>query len=224
MSSRLRLALAGFFLIFALVTWILNSGESQSEFAIKAEKISHQLTFSKSSERNSTPASHAEPSIQIGATVSGHSALTNNSDIIIAFPRAASKPNESSIASHALPSTRVGQSGLSIAAEATQPPADGSKALGAMPIWEIEEGLPLPLVLSGGNSGRTDAMKAANESITQKFEQDITTGRTDAPEVVVTDEVWVNAKSNADGIFKILYGDAVYNARGMEAASSGLNQ
>lgn len=91
-------------------------------------------------------------------------------------------------------------------------------------IWEIDEGLALPLVLSGKSPSRTDAIIAANEAIAKKFEQDIAPGQEAASEVLVTDEVWVNAKSNADGIFKILYGDAVYNARGMEAASSGIKK
>lgn len=210
--------------MFALVTWLLNPLESQSESAIKTENKQPQLAFLESSQKTDGPVSHAEPSMKVISTLSGHSVRVGNADTITEFPGVIAPLNTSALSSHSQPLARAGQDGLSGGAVSTQPAAEGSRALLAAPVWEIDEGLPLPLVLSGGNSGRTEAMKAANESIAQKFEQDITTGGTDAPEVLVSDEVWVNAKSNADGIFKILYGDALYNARGMEAASSGLKQ
>ena len=85
-------------------------------------------------------------------------------------------------------------------------------------IWEVDEELPLPLVLAESETNQTTPLRNANESIIQQFETNI--GLASNSEVEVTIETWMDAKAKADALYKILYGDAAYNQRGIQAAKS----
>ena len=89
-------------------------------------------------------------------------------------------------------------------------------------VWEVDEALPLPVVLAQSDSELAGPLLNANESIIQEFEKGIGSSSSANSDVEVTTEIWLQAKSKADARYKALYGDAAYNQRAMQAMQSNL--
>ena len=89
-------------------------------------------------------------------------------------------------------------------------------------VWEVDEGLPLPVVLVESGSKLAAPLLNANESIIQEFENGIGSTSTANSELEVTSETWLQAKAKADARYKALYGDGAYNQRAMQALQPSL--
>jgi hypothetical protein len=91
-------------------------------------------------------------------------------------------------------------------------------------VWEVDEGLPLPVVLTEDDSESAAPLLNAKESIIQDFEKGIGVASATDSEVEVHSETWLKEKAKADARYKALYGDAAYNQRAMQALQSTLTK
>jgi hypothetical protein len=95
---------------------------------------------------------------------------------------------------------------------------------GSVMVWEVDEGLPLPVVLTEDDSESAAPLLNAKESIIQDFEKGIGVASTTDSEVEVHSETWLKEKAKADARYKALYGDAAYNQRAMQVLQSTLTK
>ena len=95
---------------------------------------------------------------------------------------------------------------------------------GSVMVWEVDEGLPLPVVLTEDDSESAAPLLNAKESIIQDFEKGIGVASATDSEVEVHSETWLKEKAKADARYKALYGDAAYNQRAMQALQSTLTK
>ena len=91
-------------------------------------------------------------------------------------------------------------------------------------VWEVDEGLPLPVVLTENDAETAAPLLNAKESIIQDFEKGIGVASASDSEVEVHPETWLKEKAKADARYKALYGDAAYNQRAMEALQTSLTK
>jgi hypothetical protein len=91
-------------------------------------------------------------------------------------------------------------------------------------VWEVDDGLPLPVVLTENDSETAAPLLNAKESIIQDFEKGIGVASASDSEVEVHPETWLKEKAKADARYKSLYGDAAYNQRAMEALQTSLTK
>lgn len=86
---------------------------------------------------------------------------------------------------------------------------------------ELPADLPLPvaLVVPSSSSPLPPPVAAKQEEIAQAFLEEVlsNSAETEEGDAEISDDSWRAAKASADHLFKILYGDAAYNQRSIQA-------
>lgn len=211
-----------------LIAWNWSQEKPQVAFnALRTNRISHEA-----GKNSMTPHSEQVQGPEMVSRLGyGKVQISDSQDVMPALLASPKTPDSPKMVGTAQPSKPVQKPPVQVRYSTPDVfPSLSSNSVSATPglpsasamVWEVDEGLPLPVVLAPSDSELAGPLLNANESIIQEFEKGIGSSSTANSDVEVTTATWLQAKSKADARYKALYGDAAYNQRAMQAMQSNL--